>query len=644
MDDVIKLEFMVKRSQMKGRILTHENYKSRWFKLTSQFLFYCDGKLETGCGRVKGQIALSSIIIIEHAESESLGNRPFAFQVVYRTADEYDETCTLYIMALRESCRTEWIEALRKASLNCGAQFASKFHPGVWLTKQAKYKCCDSVNKRTTGCISVTVALDECSRESSFPLNGCSPKANDVNKEPTRRQKKSSGPVRNPNATYVVALYEYTAHSKDNLDLVKGEEYELLDDFESSSWLRVKNAKGATGRVPANYIQLVGTDNVEQYDWFYRNMSRTQSEIILEKDGREGCFMVRDSSQPGVYTLTIMVATADKGVMPKHYHIKQLADGQYYLSDRHHFTTIPELIYYHKLNSGGLITRLRFPPSDRVKPTLSIDADEIDPGDLELKKALGAGQFGEVRLAIYRREIEVAVKTMKEDAMSEDDFIDEAKIMVTFRHNNLVKLFGVCTKSKPLMIVTEYMKNGALVSFLKRQKHFLRSRPAQLVDMCVQVCSAMDYLEQNKFIHRDLAARNCLVGENNVVKVADFGMARFVVDDEYNSSFGSKYPVKWASPEVLGYTKFSSKSDVWAFGVLMWEIFSCGDMPYSGQKNPDVVHMVCQQRKHLPKPEDCPEGMFRFMVQCWNYEPESRPSFSTLHGNLRDLMERDYVQ
>ena len=133
---------------------------------------------------------------------------------------------------------------------------------------------------------------------------------------------------------------------------------------------------------------------------------------------------------------------------------------------------------------------------------------------------------------------------------------------------NLVQLYGVCSKHRPIYIVTEYMKHGSLLNYLRRHEQSLIGNAGLLLDMCIQVCKGMVYLERHNYIHRDLAARNCLVGSENVVKVADFGLARYVLDDQYTSSGGTKFPIKWAPPEVLNYTRFSSKSDVWAYGKL----------------------------------------------------------------------------
>uniref|UniRef100_W8B5E0 non-specific protein-tyrosine kinase n=3 Tax=Dacinae TaxID=164860 RepID=W8B5E0_CERCA len=246
---------------------------------------------------------------------------------------------------------------------------------------------------------------------------------------------------------------------------------------------------------------------------------------------------------------------------------------------------------------------------------------------------LGSGQFGVVRRGKWRGSIDTAVKMMKEGTMSEDDFIEEAKVMTKLQHPNLVQLYGVCSKHRPIYIVTEYMKHGSLLNYLRRHETTLIGNMGLLLDMCIQVSKGMAYLERHNYIHRDLAARNCLVGSENVVKVADFGLARYVLDDQYTSSGGTKFPIKWAPPEVLNYTRFSSKSDVWAYGVLMWEVFTCGKMPYGRLKNTEVVERV-QRGIILEKPKSCAKEIYDVMKKCWSHGPEERPSFRILKEQL----------
>ncbi|XP_030384777.1 tyrosine-protein kinase Btk29A isoform X2 [Scaptodrosophila lebanonensis] len=431
----------------------------------------------------------------------------------------------------------------------------------------------------------------------------------------------------------VVALYPFKAIEGGDLSLEKNAEYEVIDDSQEH-WWKVKDAVGNVGYIPSNYVKPKALLGLERYEWYVGDMSRQRAESLLKQGDKEGCFVVRKSSTKGLYTLSLHTKVPQSHV--KHYHIKQNGRGEYYLSEKHCCETIPDLINYHRHNSGGLACRLKSSPCDRpVPPTagLSHDKWEIHPMELMLMEELGSGQFGVVRRGKWRGSIDTAVKMMKEGTMSEDDFIEEAKVMTKLQHPNLVQLYGVCSKHRPIYIVTEYMKHGSLLNYLRRHENTLIGNMGLLLDMCIQVSKGMAYLERHNYIHRDLAARNCLVGSENVVKVADFGLARYVLDDQYTSSGGTKFPIKWAPPEVLNYTRFSSKSDVWAYGVLMWEIFTCGKMPYGRLKNTEVVERV-QRGIILEKPKSCAKEIYDVMKKCWSHGPEERPSFRVLKEQL----------
>lgn len=260
----------------------------------------------------------------------------------------------------------------------------------------------------------------------------------------------------------------------------------------------------------------------------------------------------------------------------------------------------------------------------------------MNPEELTLGRELGSGQFGLVLEGRWR-ESKVAVKMIREECMSDDDFKEEARVMMKLSHYRLVQLYGVCTQRSPMCLVFEFMEKGCLSDYLKAKKG--RLSQDTMLGMCLDVSEGMAYLESSNFIHRDLAARNCLVSKNNEVKVSDFGMTRFVLDDQYTSSQCSKFPVKWSSPEVIKFCKFSSKSDIWSFGVLMWEVFTEGRLPYENLTNTELVESLSKGLRLL-KPRLAPDAAYVLMEWCWKEKPDDRPAFAALVQHLASLLNQ----
>ncbi|XP_053508136.1 ephrin type-B receptor 1-B isoform X1 [Ictalurus furcatus] len=272
-------------------------------------------------------------------------------------------------------------------------------------------------------------------------------------------------------------------------------------------------------------------------------------------------------------------------------------------------------------------------------------AKEIDVSTVKIEEVIGAGEFGEVykgRLKLPgKREIYVAIKTLKAGYSEKQrrDFLSEASIMGQFDHPNIIRLEGVVTKSRPVMIVTEFMENGALDSFLRQNDG--QFTVIQLVGMMRGIAAGMKYLSEMNYVHRDLAARNILVNSNLVCKVSDFGLSRYLQEDTsdptYTSSLGGKIPVRWTSPEAIAYRKFTSASDVWSYGIVMWEVMSFGERPYWDMSNQDVINAI-EQDYRLPAPMDCPTALHQLMLDCWQKDRNARPRFIDIVNTLDKLI------
>ncbi|XP_056592338.1 ephrin type-A receptor 5 isoform X1 [Triplophysa dalaica] len=270
-------------------------------------------------------------------------------------------------------------------------------------------------------------------------------------------------------------------------------------------------------------------------------------------------------------------------------------------------------------------------------------AKEIDVSCITIERVIGAGEFGEVCSGLLRlpgkREIPVAIKTLKAGYTEKQrrDFLGEASIMGQFDHPNIIHLNGVVTKSKPVMIITEYMENGSLDTFLKKNDG--QFTVIQLVGMLRGIASGMRYLSEMGYVHRDLAARNILVNSNLVCKVSDFGLSR-VLEDDPEAAYttrGGKIPIRWTAPEAIAYRKFTSASDVWSYGIVMWEVMSYGERPYWEMSNQDVIKAV-EENYRLPGPMDCPTALYHLMMDCWQKDRNSRPKFEEIVSLLDKLI------
>ncbi|KAM7324102.1 hypothetical protein ACRRTK_016407 [Alexandromys fortis] len=272
-------------------------------------------------------------------------------------------------------------------------------------------------------------------------------------------------------------------------------------------------------------------------------------------------------------------------------------------------------------------------------------AKEIDISCVKIEQVIGAGEFGEVCSGHLKlpgkREIFVAIKTLKSGYTEKQrrDFLSEASIMGQFDHPNVIHLEGVVTKSTPVMIITEFMENGSLDSFLRQNDG--QFTVIQLVGMLRGIAAGMKYLADMNYVHRDLAARNILVNSNLVCKVSDFGLSRFLEDDTsdptYTSALGGKIPIRWTAPEAIQYRKFTSASDVWSYGIVMWEVMSYGERPYWDMTNQDVINAI-EQDYRLPPPMDCPSALHQLMLDCWQKDRNHRPKFGQIVNTLDKMI------
>ncbi|XP_034017166.1 focal adhesion kinase 1-like isoform X12 [Thalassophryne amazonica] len=271
---------------------------------------------------------------------------------------------------------------------------------------------------------------------------------------------------------------------------------------------------------------------------------------------------------------------------------------------------------------------------------------EIQRDRIELGRCIGEGQFGDVHQGVYNSPdkplLPVAIKTCKNctsDSVREK-FLQEALTMRQFDHPHIVKLIGVITEN-PVWIIMELCTLGELRSFLQVRKYSLDL--ATLILFAYQLSTALAYLESKRFVHRDIAARNVLVSSLDCVMLADFGLSRYMEDSSYYKASKGKLPIKWMAPESINFRRFTSASDVWMFGVCMWEILMYGIKPFQGVKNNDVIGRI-ENGERLAMPPQCPPTLYSLMTKCWSYDPSKRPRFTELKTQLSTILEEEKLQ
>ncbi|GAB1288971.1 Tyrosine-protein kinase [Apodemus speciosus] len=403
--------------------------------------------------------------------------------------------------------------------------------------------------------------------------------------------------------------------------------------------------------------------------WFFKNLSRKDAERQLLAPGNtHGSFLIRESeSTAGSFSLSVRDFDQNQGEVVKHYKIRNLDNGGFYISPRITFPGLHDLVRHYTNASDGLCTKLSRPcQTQKPQKPWWEDEWEVPRETLKLVERLGAGQFGEVWMAAasfvsnsftgtpsgyYNGHTKVAVKSLKQGSMSPDAFLAEANLMKQLQHPRLVRLYAVVTQ-EPIYIITEYMENGSLVDFLKTPSG-IKLNINKLLDMAAQIAEGMAFIEEQNYIHRDLRAANILVSDTLSCKIADFGLARLIEDNEYTAREGAKFPIKWTAPEAINYGTFTIKSDVWSFGILLTEIVTHGRIPYpaacayipgdqtqvlcmQGMTNPEVIQNL-ERGYRMVRPDNCPEELYHLMMLCWKERPEERPTFDYLRSVLDDF-------
>ncbi|CAJ1084363.1 protein-tyrosine kinase 6b [Xyrichtys novacula] len=436
------------------------------------------------------------------------------------------------------------------------------------------------------------------------------------------------------------ALWGFESRHPDELSFKEGDMFNVINR-NGDWWTARKIDKNGcvldTGIVPQNY--LTRAESLQMQPWYFGTMNRFEAQShLIAPENQDGAFLVRNSEKENVgYVLSVRDSSR-----VKHFKIFQTEEKTFLVDQTRDFSSLIDLVeHYH---TSGMISSCRLGnPCKRKKPPtndlnhFTVDDWELPKEEFTLEEELGRGYFSEVYRGRWKNMIQVAIKILKNDSvLSHKEFQREVQILKGLRHRHLISLFAVCTSSTPYYIITELMEKGSLLNFL-REKEGQALDMMSLIDMSAQVADGMSYLEEQNSIHRDLAARNVLVGEGNICKVADFGLAR-VIKEPFYISDDKKIPYKWSAPEAISHGKFSIKSDVWSFGVLLYEITTYGSIPYPAYSNEETYIQVTGGYR-MPIPPKCPEFIYQLMLKCWSANPDDRPSFRIVKSELDNSYE-----
>uniref|UniRef100_A0A8C8FF67 Tyrosine-protein kinase n=1 Tax=Oncorhynchus tshawytscha TaxID=74940 RepID=A0A8C8FF67_ONCTS len=415
--------------------------------------------------------------------------------------------------------------------------------------------------------------------------------------------------------------------------------------------------------------KLIATTAHERMPWYHSKIPRQEGERRLYSGAQpDGKFLIRDREESGTFALSLMY-----GKTTYHYQILHDKSGKYSMPEGTKFDTVWQLVEYLKMKPDGLVTVLRepcvnrnntklplggskeiktSPPTDR--PMLPMDCSEFlnpyhDPNDLKKffinrdqlmidEVELGSGNFGCVKKGVFKTNkghTDVAIKVLKSEneKLVKDEMMREAEIMHQLSNPYIVRMLGLC-QAECLMLVMEMASVGPLNKFLSTNKD--KVTVENIVGLMHQVSMGMKYLEEKNFVHRDLAARNVLLVNQQFAKISDFGLSKALGADDnyYKARTAGKWPLKWYAPECMNFHKFSSKSDVWSFGVTMWEAFSYGGKPYKKMKGPEVISFIASGSR-MECPSGCPDRMYALMKDCWTYKHEDRPGFVKVEECMR---------
>ncbi|XP_065889127.1 proto-oncogene tyrosine-protein kinase Src-like isoform X2 [Dysidea avara] len=437
-----------------------------------------------------------------------------------------------------------------------------------------------------------------------------------------------------------VGKHNYSARTTDDLSFKKGDLLFVIRADDDGWWLARCKESTKEGYVPSGYI-VEFKSPLSAEEWYFGTVrNKHVDELLMQAPNDHGSFLVCDSKNTSSgYSLVVR-----DGITIKRWKINKSSD-KYFVNASMTFESLPQLVAYHTKHTGKFLFEIMKTPCipTEVQQTAGLSKAtnkvwEIQKSSLTLYKKIDTGNFGEVWEAVWNNTTPVIVNTLNPGTVTVSDFLKEATVMKQLRHRNVVQLYAVCVEEEPIYVVTEPTEHGNLLDYLRGDGRTLQL--PQLINMGAQVAAGMAYLEQNTYTHGNLAARSVFVSEHLICRVGDFGILNTLSKETSEELIRSKS--KWSAPEVLKFSHVTTKSDVWSFGVLLYEVVTYGRIPYPGMSDCRVQEKL-QTGYHMPCPTSCPEQLHKIMMKCWNSDAVCRPTFETLQWQLEEFFIDDVL-
>nr|XP_039258130.1 tyrosine-protein kinase fyna-like isoform X1 [Styela clava] len=430
----------------------------------------------------------------------------------------------------------------------------------------------------------------------------------------------------------LIALYDYSSRNAGDISFKKSDKLILLRTNDHGWWQARHSVRGHQGSVPSNFVAFEGS--LQSEEWYFGTITRKDSERLLLKEGKKGCFLIRESeTSENSYSLSLLNEDEQKEMYVKHYRIHATENDTFFITEDLEFGDLISLInYYHDASHGLCCQLIRCSPKKETPQTFTLGDSifELTDSNINILEELDGGFNENVYKASWGDKMDLTVKKYKNNKTPSGNL----DVMRSLHHKSIVKYYGMVWSGQ-VSYIWEYMDLGNLSRYLREGNAKLL---ADQIEIAAQIASGMAYLESNNFAHRLLRAQSVMVKDGPAFKVTDYGILESPKDSDSEAFL-------WLSPESIDSGVYDIKADVWSFGILMIEIITQGEEPYPNTDiSRDEILEKIKGGYRIPRPEHCPEALYELLLQCWDKASELRPTFEYIQIFLESFFQRTDVE